>query len=327
MLRDFMSHSRLPNNVMTKTPQSTETIASVGQMPPGLIINADDLGIHPNINAGIHSAYENGLLSSCTMLLTTPYLEQTVREFVRPAVLPIGIHLSLTLGKAAAPTSKVRNLVDEQGNLKLSAAWLLWSRIDKVDALATQIRNELEAQLALAHDHGLRATHVDTHQHVHINPLIFGILEELLPRFGIDRIRFCLEPFPLFVFGTDSSTLFKRFNLAKWGLLRLRSMQNRSRLISNDRFFGVLYSGIMTKKALMGAIACASPTQCTEICLHPGFPVPAGTSIYPRLGYNNFISSSARQMEHDILLDPDISEFVEKRGLVIRAFDGQPKGF
>ena len=39
--------------------------------------------------------------------------------------MPIGIHLSLTLGKAAAPISEVPELVDEKGYLNLSAKRLL----------------------------------------------------------------------------------------------------------------------------------------------------------------------------------------------------------
>src|SRR5258708_19760601 len=86
-------------------------------LPPGLIVNADDLGIHPSINAGILSAFRNGILSSCTMLMTTPYLEETVRDYVRPATLPIGIHLSLTLATPVAPWTQVPDLIVPQSNL------------------------------------------------------------------------------------------------------------------------------------------------------------------------------------------------------------------
>jgi len=96
-----------------------------GPVPPGLIVNADDLGIHPRINAGILSAYRHGILSSCTMLMTTAYFDQTVRDYVRPQALPIGVHLSLTLGKAVAPRGEVFDLVDEDGNLKLAADRLI----------------------------------------------------------------------------------------------------------------------------------------------------------------------------------------------------------
>ena len=55
------------------------------KLPPGLIINADDLGIHPAINAGILSAYEQGIVSSATLLVTTPYLVETIEKIVRPS--------------------------------------------------------------------------------------------------------------------------------------------------------------------------------------------------------------------------------------------------
>src|SRR5262245_1064859 len=154
-------------------------------LPSGLIINADDLGIHPNIDAGILSAYRHGLLTSCTMLVTTPYFEQTVRDFVRPAALPIGIHLSLTLGKAAAPLGEVPDLVDAAGNLKLSAGRLIASNLSRTPELVAQVRREIEAQLGRARDCGLRPTHADSHQHVHMNPTIFTMLEEVLLRYGI----------------------------------------------------------------------------------------------------------------------------------------------
>ncbi len=58
-------------------------------VPPGLIVNADDLGIHPNINAGIVSAYRRGILTSCTMLMTTAYFDQTIHDEGWSQALPI----------------------------------------------------------------------------------------------------------------------------------------------------------------------------------------------------------------------------------------------
>ncbi len=307
---------------MMKVLQTESQMTSRPRLPPGLIINADDLGIHPNINAGILSAYRYGLLTSCTMLMTTTYLEQTVREFVRPAVLPIGIHLSLTLGRATAPIAAVPDLVDDQGNLRLSAARLICSQLTNGNYLVAQIRRELESQLALALDCGLRPTHADSHQHVHMNPAIFAVLEEVLPRYGVDRLRYCREPFPTFIFGTDPATLIRRFNFAKWGLLRWRSLQMQPQLICNEDF---IYLCAMTKKVLMAAIARASTARSTEICVHPGFPAPTDEVFYPQPGYNAFISSSARQIEHDILLDADLADLLRRRGLALRAFDGRPK--
>jgi chitin disaccharide deacetylase len=302
--------------------------STASSLPAGLIVNADDLGIHPDISAGILSAYRNGILTSCTMLMTTPYLEQTVCDYVRPEALPIGIHLSLTLGKAAAPLAKVPDLVDAQGNLKLSASRLLVSSFarDFGRRLLAQIGAEFEAQLALARDWGLRPTHADSHQHVHMNPAIFALVQDLLPRYGVTRLRFCREPLPLFPSMQDLLALLRRLNPAKWALLRWRATQVRPRLATNEDFFGILYSGAMSRNVLMAIVSAMSRERSVEICIHPGFPAPRGPTFYPRPGYNDFISTPARRIEHDILVDEDLRELVRRRRLVLRGFDGRAKG-
>jgi chitin disaccharide deacetylase len=298
-----------------------------GALSPGLIVNADDLGIHPGINAGILSAYRDGILTSCTMLMTTAYLAPTVRDYVRPQALPIGIHLSLTLGKAVAPREEVPDLVDADGNLKLAADRLILAGFkgERGGALLRQIRREFEAQLAIARDHGLQPTHADSHQHVHMNPAIFRLVEELLPRFGIDRLRYSREAFHGFVLGPDLPDVMRRNNLAKWALLRWRAAGLRPALATTDEFFGVLYSGAVTKRALRALLSTTALGRSLEICIHPGFPAPQGVSDYPRPGYNAFISAAARQNEHDALTDQSLAGLVRARGLALRSFDGAAK--
>lgn len=299
----------------------------VDALPPGLIVNADDLGIHPDINAGILSAYRGGILTSCTMLMTTPYLERTVTEFVRPAALPIGIHLSLTLGKAVAKISEVPDLVDAEGNLRLSAGRLLLASFTGPagQRLLRQCSREFAAQLGRALDCGVRPTHADAHQHVHMNPPIFAVIEELLPRFGINRLRFSRERFWPFVFGVDFLSICRRLNPAKWALIRWRCDQIKPRLVTNDELFGILYSGAVSKSALLRVIGSIKPDRSVEICIHPGFAAPFGTKSYDRSCYNAFISSIARKNEHDILVDAEVREAVRRRGLQLRSYDGKPK--
>ena len=296
-------------------------------LPPGLIINADDLGIHPQINAGILSAYRNGILTSCTMLMTTDFFEETVRDYVRTAALPIGIHLSLTIGKAAAPLREVPDLIDDEGNLRLTASQLLLSSFigSRGPTLLRQIEREFEAQISRAIDVGIQATHADSHQHVHMNPAIFKILEGLLPRFGIKRMRLSRERFPWFVLGRDLPAVTKRFNPAKWALLRWRAATIAPRVSVNDEFFGVMYSGVLSKRVLMRLINGMSTAKAIEICVHPGFPAAQGTQVYTVAEYNAFISSPARQAEHDLLVDGEIAMLLKHRGLTLRAYDGKPK--
>lgn len=262
------------------------------------------------------------------MLMTTAYLAQTFRDYVQPRLLPVGIHLSLTLGKAVAPHNKVADLIDADGNLKLAADRLVVASFkgEQGGALLRQIRIEFEAQLAMARDHGLQPTHADSHQHVHMSPVIFRLVEELLPRFGIARLRRSREAFHAFVLGRDLPGIMRRNNLAKWALLRWRAAGLRPTLATSDDFFGVLYSGAVTRSPLRALLLNAEPGRSLEICIHPGFPALPGVDNYPQPGVNAFISATARQNEHDALTDPALAGLVRERGLMLRSFDGATKG-
>jgi predicted glycoside hydrolase/deacetylase ChbG (UPF0249 family) len=296
------------------------------RIPPGLIVNADDLAIHPHINAGILSAWRAGIVTSATMLMTTPHLDDTVREAVQAAGLPVGIHLALTLGKAIAGHDAVPDLTDETGDFNWTAQRFLLCSFarDAERRFLAQIRGELAAQLALARDHGVRATHADSHQHVHMNPAIFALVEDLLPRFGIERLRTSREALSLrSVAGALAGG--QPVSLAKVALLRWLARRIRPHLATTDEFFGVINTGKATKRAIVGAIARLTPGRSLEMCVHPGFPAPTGEAPYAPADVNAWIVSPARRMEHDVLTDAEVGELVRRRGIALRSFDGAQK--
>ena len=158
-----------------------------------------------------------------------------------------------------------------------------------------------------------------------MNPAIFSVLEEVLPRFGIDRLRFTRERFWPSMLGADFLPVVKQLNPAKWALIRWRSSQITPHLAVNDELFGVLYSGAVSKTALLTVLATVGLDQSVEICIHPGFPAPNDVQYYPRPIYNDFISSLTRKQEHDVLVDENVQAAVRRRGLTLRAFSGEPK--
>lgn len=296
-------------------------------LPPGVIVNADDLGIHPRVNAGILSAYRTGILSSSTMLMTTPHVEAAIRDVVRAAEMPVGIHLSLTAGKPVAPAEQIPDLVDSNGDCRYSASKLLVSGFsgDSGRRLLAQIRTEFTAQLALARDLGVTPTHIDSHQHIHMNPAIFKVFEEVAEKFGIDRYRFCREPFPSFALYLNATQALLRKNHLKWALIRWRGSAIRPRFPTTDYFFGILYSGIMTKQVLLSMLEWLPPQASLEIGIHPGFRVHPGELGSSESGFAGFISSPARQEEHDALAAEETAELIRRRGLRLRSFDGALK--
>jgi chitin disaccharide deacetylase len=300
-----------------------DTVVTIGGLEPGLIVNADDFGVDPAINAGILSAYKNGIVSSVSLMVTMPLLGDTCRD-LRASGMPAGLHLSLTQGSAAAAPGAVHGLVDETGQFCHSALWFMRLNSSNRGDLFRQIQDEFSAQLALARDHDIDLTHVDSHQHIHMNVNIFSIVEQLAPRFGVRRIRWTCEPaWPMFMTAGLGRSLWRR-NHIKWLVLRRLARQFSPRLASPDAFFGVLHSGIISKPVLRGLLQRLAPQLANEICIHPGFqPSPAlGSEVTI---FDEFAASPFRQIEHDALVDPEIADLIRQRQLRLVSFAGAEK--
>jgi len=289
-------------------------------MKAGLIVNADDLGIDAGTTRGIVSAYQRGIVSSATLMVTTPATEEAAK-ITRETELPVGLHVSLTQGRAVAGR-QVYRLVDDDCEFKLSPLRLI--RAHRNDGiLINQIRTEIRAQLAKALDLGLALTHIDSHQHVHMNRVIFLVLEEEASTFGIRRIRLFREPLRALFFSGAYSQIMKRNNLAKWLVARACARRIKPQLQTPELFFGILNSGAVLKPVLLNLLATVPFHKSVEICVHPGLPDPSSTGSGSR--FEAFSTSVFRRLEHDALIDPEVASIIQKRGLVLRSFDGKPK--
>ena len=61
-----------------------------------LILNADDFGLSPSVNKGIVEAFQQGIISSATMMMNTPYTDEAIELAKKHNLKNIGIHLNLT---------------------------------------------------------------------------------------------------------------------------------------------------------------------------------------------------------------------------------------
>jgi predicted glycoside hydrolase/deacetylase ChbG (UPF0249 family) len=284
----------------------------------GLIVNADDMGIDPAISAGILSAYRSGIVSSTSLIVTMPKREAAINDVVRPSGIPVGLHLSLTEGRAIA--RDIPDLADDTGAFRIPASRLVTLQPgERTWRLFAQIGTEITAQFALAKDHGLALTHVDSHQHVHMNPAIFRLIEEIAPRFGVRHMRLTREPASSLLLTGELGETLLRLNHVKWLLTRRLARNIRPQLETPEQFFGLIHSGAITKRVLLPFLRRAAAGRAIEICIHPGFPVAAADST------GAFQRSAYRQREHDALVDPEIAEIVRRRGLRLMAHGGRAK--
>ena len=63
-----------------------------------LIINADDFGIHTEVNHAVINAHKKGILTSTSLLASGPAFEEAVELAKGCPKLGIGIHLCLVGG-------------------------------------------------------------------------------------------------------------------------------------------------------------------------------------------------------------------------------------
>ena len=154
-----------------------------------LIVNADDFGLHPAINAGIIKGCRDGFITSTSLMCSGAAFDDAVLQAKAIPALGVGIHLTLVGGgKPLLQARQLRTLVDEDGLLPadytvFAKRWYA-GRIKKAEVVS-----ELQAQLERGLSCGLEITHVDSHQHLHVLPGIADIVLDLCSAFGIKKIR------------------------------------------------------------------------------------------------------------------------------------------
>jgi predicted glycoside hydrolase/deacetylase ChbG (UPF0249 family) len=150
-----------------------------------LIINADDLGISPEVNCGIAVAYEKGVVTDASMLIKGPYARQATEMIKKNPSFPVGIHIDLDplLGWESPsierlPRHELVEIMNEPDFIK-------------------KIRQEIDKQMTAFLDAGLIPSHIDTHHHVHGFPPIFDAIVEAMERHNIKAIRFSKKGYSL----------------------------------------------------------------------------------------------------------------------------------
>lgn len=126
-----------------------------------LIINADDLGYDPAVTRGILRALREGVVSSATFMVNTPFSEAAAHD---TQGLALGLHFNLARGTPVW-TGFPPELLDSGEFVEARAASL---PVDTVEAEALAQLDRFQKLL------GRPATHVDVHKHLHQHPNVLS---------------------------------------------------------------------------------------------------------------------------------------------------------
>lgn len=278
-----------------------------------VVINADDLGFSKGTNRGIIEAYRRGLLKSASIMPTGPSYKEAVGMIKKYPGLGIGVHLSLTLGKAIFPKNKIPDLVDNKGYFYSNSVILLLKTL-LFPRVLPQIKAELTGQIDTVLKNGITIDHLNSQYQVHFMPQLFPIVNNLAKEYKIPFVRVPIEPLflPQFSLGLLKWLLMRIFGL----ILTLQQKLPREYPI----FYGILHTRNMDVITLTKTLSCCKK-GITEILLHPGYFDLGKTHFnFSRQGIIGFLKSPNRLMELNTLTTPILKHLVGKYKLSLVSF-------
>lgn len=243
-----------------------------------VIINADDFGIHALVNSAVVKAYGQGMLKSTSLLAAGPAFDEAVSLARQCPGLGIGIHLCLVGSlPSVLGAHRVPSLVGKDGLMPESYGQVMKKiYAGKIDF--GEVYDELDAQMAKILATGLSVTHVDSHQHLHMLPPIWKIVQALMKKYNLHRLRIPREAYTFKALSANPVRVMGRNGLS---YLANKAMADVRRLqfTTSDFFWGMVDGGNMNE-ANLARILRRLPFGVHEIMMHPGEDTAALGNVF-----------------------------------------------
>ena len=237
-----------------------------------LIVTADDVGLDRGMTAGAIEAHRHGIVTACSIVANGREFDDAVARLRDTPSLEVGVHLTLVGERAlttgeAMPRNYIRFLLSRPRN----------------------VEPELRAQIEKVLGTGLRVTHLNSHQHLHLWPRIRRIVSRLATEYRIGFVR------------VVNDRGGKKRRVAIWALNRVAAGEGARR-----HTIGVAEAGHLTADRIIELLDFVDDT--TELVTHPG----VGVSGYPHWRYD-------WETETRALCDPRVRKAIAARGIRLAA--------
>jgi predicted glycoside hydrolase/deacetylase ChbG (UPF0249 family) len=238
-----------------------------------LVVTADDVGLHPGMTAGAIHAHREGIVTACSIVANGAAFDDAVARLRDVPSLEVGVHLTLVEER---PLTAIRFPKKYTSFVPL---YLL--RAISIAAIERELRAQLERVLAT----GLRVTHLNGHQHLHLLPRVFAVVARLAYEYGINYVRIVDDH------GGSARALPMRV---------LSALGRRARgTFTNDRTIGVAIAGHLHDLTPL----LEHVEGLTELVTHPG------------LGVTGYGWGYDWERESRALCDPRLREELAQRGI------------
>ncbi|HXU07609.1 MAG TPA: ChbG/HpnK family deacetylase [Blastocatellia bacterium] len=278
-----------------------------------LIVNADDFGFTPGVNAGVIHAYKTGIVTSTTIMANGEAFDDAVALALANPGLGVGCHLAIVGGRPVAQAEEVPSIVDDDGLLRPTLGQFML-RLARGSVRSDDIAREFRAQVMRVVSAGIIPTHFDSHKHSHVSPPVMKALALVAREFRVTRVR---NPF---------ESVFDRAALSGWtnikqsalsaviapGAIRFKRLARLYLLNTPDRFLGVKRTGMLDTEAIRSMMKGLKEGTAELMC-HPGFYDSGLESAHTRL-------KKERERELEALTDPSLRLFAEQSGIELISY-------
>jgi len=270
-------------------------MSNLSTAPRRLIVNADDFGRSESINLAVIRAHREGILTTASLMVNEPAVDEAVRLARENPKLGVGLHLALVCGATALPRERIPCLAGAGGRFSdnpVAAGWRYFFN----SRCKEQLRAEIEAQFARFRATGLTLDHVNGHLHLHLHPVVFGILTDNAERWGINAMRLTRDPFFLNARLASGQWAYRASHAVIYRLLagRARRMLARKKIRHTAAVFGLLQNA-RVDAAYLEKLLPRLPAGDSELYSHP--------------------SLDQFRNELDALLDPAIRNLSQQLGI------------
>jgi len=238
-----------------------------------LILNADDFGLTSGINRAIGELHSAGVLTSATLMANGPAFEDAVAVTHTHPTLGVGCHIVLTDGIPISPPESIPTLLGpDRKSFRPSLTDFIQALI-RGKIKSSEIELEALSQIYKLQREGITITHLDTHKHTHIFPVVARCLLDLAASNRIHAIR---NPFePDWSRALNQGSLARRLAIGMIASLKPRFDAglglHRDRILTTDGTVAISATGELNATTLARILAALPPTGTYELCCHPGY--------------------------------------------------------
>jgi len=219
-----------------------------------LVVNADDVGLTASVTRSCCESLSRGFITDLSLMAVGEAFDEAVAALYAMERRTCGAHLTLIDSERPMTEPMQR----DDGRFDASRTRFLVHLVVSSSRLGHLVAEELDAQLVRIETAGLTVTHVDSHQHLHIFPVLTTRVIDLARR---HRVPFVRVPFTS---GRGLTAMAVNY------FCRRLERACRSAGIRTTTFLGFESSGRMDHRRLTDTLATVAHDGDYELMVHPG---------------------------------------------------------